>query len=195
MVATNHLTYTYVGMAGEGDFIGEGGIFRQADGEDGWDDISAGLPGEPQVRALLLEGGQSRGSVRRDAGRRLPQHDRGDSWERVADPAEGREVWSLAAHPSDPDTIFAGYEPCAIARSQDGGETWQEMDTSKVIYPHITTYMPPAGQAGHRHLRRPGPTPATCTAAIEVGGLIGQPRRRRDLDAVDGRPVSPQQHP
>ena len=44
MVATNHLTYTYVGMAGEGDFIGEGGIFRQADGQDGWDDISAGLP-------------------------------------------------------------------------------------------------------------------------------------------------------
>ena len=44
MVATNHLTYTYVGMGGEGDFIGDGGIFRQADGEEDWQDISAGLP-------------------------------------------------------------------------------------------------------------------------------------------------------
>ena len=55
MVATNHRTYTYIGMAGEGDFIGDGGIFRQADGEDSWVDISAGLPGNPQVRALLLK--------------------------------------------------------------------------------------------------------------------------------------------
>ena len=73
MVATNHLTYTYVGMAGEGDFIGEGGIFRQADGEDGWDDISAGLPGEPQVRALLLKADNPAVVFRRDAGRRLSQ--------------------------------------------------------------------------------------------------------------------------
>ena len=172
MVATNHLTYTYVGMGGEGDFIGDGGIFRQADGEDGWKDISAGLPNNPQVRALLLKpdnpavvfAGTQDGVYR--------SNDRGDSWQRVPDPADGREVWSLAAHPTDANTVFVGYEPCSIARSTDGGDTWQEMDTSGVIYPHITTYMPPLGK------RVIGITidpvdPNNMYAAIEVGGLLG----------------------
>ena len=73
MVATNHRTYTYVGLAGEGDYIGEGGLLRQADGEDAWEDISAGLPGNPQVRAPACQGGQLGRGVRRHAGRRLPQ--------------------------------------------------------------------------------------------------------------------------
>ena len=171
MVATNHLTYTYVGMAGEGDFIGDGGIFRQADGEEDWQDISAGLPGNPQVRALMIKpdnpavvfAGTQDGVYR--------SQDRGDSWERLADPADGREVWSLAAHPSDPDTIFAGYEPCAIARSQDGGNSWQDMDTSKVIFPHITTYMPPLGKRVIGISVDPVDS-SNVYAAIEVGGLL-----------------------
>ncbi|GIT02196.1 MAG: hypothetical protein CM1200mP27_08210 [Chloroflexota bacterium] len=44
MVASNHQTFVYVGLAGEGDYIGEGGIVRRADGEDDWTDISKGLP-------------------------------------------------------------------------------------------------------------------------------------------------------
>ena len=146
MVATNHRTYTYVGMAGEGDFIGEGGLLRQADGEDAWEDISAGLPGNPQVRALLLKADNSAVvfAGTQDGVYRSP--DRGASWQRLPDPAGGREVWSLAAHPSDPDTIFAGYEPCAIARSRGRRREWEDMDTSKVIFPHITTYMPPLGK-------------------------------------------------
>lgn len=171
MVVNNHLTYTYVGMAGEGDFIGEGGIFRQADGEADWKDISAGLPGNPQVRALLLKpdnpavvyAGTQDGVYR--------TQDRGESWERLPDPAGDREVWSLAAHPSEPDTIFAGYEPCAIARSQDGGNTWQEMDTSGVIYPHITTYMPPLGKRVIGISVDPVDS-SNVYAAIEVGGLL-----------------------
>ena len=82
-----------------------------------------------------------------------------------------REVWSLVAHPSDPDTIFAGYEPCAIARSTDGGDTWEEMDTSGVIYPHITTYMPPLGKRVIGMAIDPV-DPSNMYAAIEVGGLL-----------------------
>ncbi len=171
MVATNHRTYTYIGLAGEGDYIGEGGLLRQADGEDAWEDISAGLPGNPQVRALLLKANDpavvfagTQDGVYRSA-------DRGASWQRLSDPAEGREVWSLAANPSDANTIFAGYEPCAIARSRDGGETWEDMDTSKVIFPHITTYMPPLGKRVIGIAIDPV-DPNNMYAAIEVGGLL-----------------------
>ena len=171
MVATNHRTYTYVGLGGEGDFIGEGGLLRQADGEEAWEDISAGLPNEPQVRALLLKkdnpavvfAGTQDGVYR--------SSDRGATWQRVPDPANDREVWSLVAHPTNPDTIFVGYEPCAIARSRDGGDTWEEMDTSGVIYPHITTYMPPLGKRVIGMAIDPV-DPSNMYAAIEVGGLL-----------------------
>ena len=172
MVATNHRTYTYIGLAGEGDFIGEGGLLRQADGEDAWEDISAGLPGNPQVRALLLKADNPAVVFAGTQDGVYRSTDRGASWQRLSDPAGGREVWSLAAHPSDPDTIFAGYEPCAIARSKDGGETWEEMDTNKAIFPHITTYMPPLAKRVIGIAIDPVDS-ANMYAAIEVGGLLG----------------------
>ena len=172
MVATNHRTYTYVGMGGEGDFIGEGGIFRQADGEEEWKDISAGLPGNPQVRALVLKSDNSSVVYAGTQDGVYRSNDRGDSWEKLSDPSSDREVWSLAAHPTDANTIFVGYEPCSIARSTDGGDTWQDMDTSKVVYPHITTYMPPLAKRVIGLSIDPV-DPNNMYAAIEVGGLLG----------------------
>ncbi|MCI0789215.1 MAG: hypothetical protein J4N69_11125, partial [Chloroflexi bacterium] len=54
MVASDHRTYVYIGLAGEGEYIGEGGIVRRADGEEQWTQISNGLPDHPQVRALAI---------------------------------------------------------------------------------------------------------------------------------------------
>ena len=172
MAVAEHRTHVYLGLAGEGDYIGEGGLFRRADGESEWLDISAGLPENPQVRALLI----SRDNPQRVfAGTHVGlfrSEDRGETWEQLTDPAEGRDVWSLAAHPNDPETLFAGYEPCAIARSTDGGNTWQEMDTSRVTFPHITTYMEPLGKRVIGIAIDPV-DPANMYAAIEVGGLLG----------------------
>lgn len=171
MATAAHHTYLYAGLAGEGDYIGAGGLVRKADGQAEWEDITPGLPENPQVRALLLHpadpqtlfAGTQRGVYR--------SRDRGDTWQALADPSEGREVWSLAAHPADPQTLFAGYEPCAIARSADGGDTWQEMDTAGVIFPHITTYMPPLGKRVIGMAIDPV-DPRNMYAAIEVGGLL-----------------------
>jgi hypothetical protein len=54
MTAINHQTYLYVGLGGEGDNIGEGGLYRRAEGDDQWQNIAKGLPESPQVRALLV---------------------------------------------------------------------------------------------------------------------------------------------
>ena len=46
MTANGHQTYVYVGLAGEGDNLGEGGLLRWADG-DGWRSVTYGLPQNP----------------------------------------------------------------------------------------------------------------------------------------------------
>ena len=146
MVTSDHKTYVYVGLAGEGDYIGEGGIVRRADGDEQWQDISKGLPDNAQVRALAIRpddpsvvfAGTDKGVFR--------SRDRGETWEALNDAGPNHEVWSLVIHPENPDVILAGYDPCSVSRSQDGGDTWTMMDTSQVVYPHITTYMPPTGK-------------------------------------------------
>ena len=55
MTTTNgHRTHIYVGLAGEGDAIGPGGMLRRADGDSEWRSAAKGLPDEPQVRALAI---------------------------------------------------------------------------------------------------------------------------------------------
>ena len=171
MAASDHRTYVYVGMGGEGDYIGEGGMFRRADGEDEWQDVSKGLPDNPQVRALAIRpddpkviyAGTHQGVYR--------SNDRGDHWEALEEPGPGKEVWSLMINPDDPNVILAGYDPCSISRSQDGGNTWEKMDTSQVVFPFITTYMPPTGKRVIGMAFDPSNT-QDVYAAIEVGGLL-----------------------
>ncbi len=166
---TSHTTHLYVGLAGEGEFIGGGGLYRRAEGDDQWQSITNGLPDEPQVRALLVHpenpavvyAGTNQGPYRSD--------DRGDHWESLD--ARKADVWSLAFDPNDPDTVFAGYEPCGVYRSNDGGKHWDEMDTSGVKFPHITTYMPPLGKRVIGMAADPSNT-LDMYGAIEVGGLI-----------------------
>ena len=117
MVASDHRTYVYVGLAGEGDYIGEGGIVRRGDDEEQWRDISKGLLENAQVRGLAIRpddpkivfAGTDTGVYR--------SKDRGDTWEALNDTTSGHEVWSLAIHPDNPNVILAGYEPCSISRS------------------------------------------------------------------------------
>ena len=171
MVANNHRTYVYIGLAGEGENIAEGGMYRRLDGEDEWQSIANGLPSNPQVRALLIHpdnsaiiyAGTQEGVYRSD--------DRGERWESLDSPGEGYDVWSLASHPDNPDVIFAGYEPCSVYRSQDAGATWKQMNTDKVVYPFVTTYMPPLAKRVIGIAVDPS-NPNDMYGAIEVGGLI-----------------------
>ena len=44
MANNGHRTHIYVGLAGEGENIAEGGLLRQVEGEDDWHSITKGLP-------------------------------------------------------------------------------------------------------------------------------------------------------
>ena len=171
MTENNHRTYLYVGLAGEGDNIGAGGLYRRADGDEEWHEITIGLPSEPQVRALLVHpenpaviyAGTNLGPYRSD--------DRGEHWEALESPREGMDVWSLAFHPHDPNVMYAGYEPCAIYRSEDGGASWGEMNTERVVFPKVTTYMPPLAKRVIGIAADPS-DPSDMYASVEVGGLL-----------------------
>ena len=62
MSSSNHRTNVYIGLAGEsalvvgaeGTPLGQGGLYRRTEGEDGWTSVTDGLPDHPQVRALLV---------------------------------------------------------------------------------------------------------------------------------------------
>ena len=171
MTADHHQTFVYTGLAGEGEYIGAGGLYRYAAQNGEWQSLTNGLPENPQVRALLMHphnpamlyAGTNRGPYRSD--------DRGEHWEALEAPQQGTDVWSLAFHPNDANIIYAGYEPCAIYRSEDSGEHWKKMNTEKVVFPHITTYMPPLGKRVIGMAADPS-APQDMYAAIEVGGLL-----------------------
>ena len=99
--------------------------------------------------------------------------DRGDHWEALNVPGDGGEVWSLAFHPHDPNVMYAGYEPCAIHHSEDGGESWRKLNTDGVIFPHVSTYKPPLATRVIGMVADPS-NPMDMYAAIEAGGLAGQ---------------------
>ncbi|ETX07939.1 MAG: hypothetical protein ETSY2_08255 [Candidatus Entotheonella gemina] len=168
---STHQPYVYTGLGGEGDYIDAGGLYRCADGDTNWEPLSAGLPEHPQVRALamhpsdpnILYAGTQAGVYRSD--------DQGEHWEALEAPRAGQDVWSLTFHPQNPDILYAGYEPCAIYRSEDSGAHWQCMHTDDVIFPHITTVMPPLCKRVIGIAIDPS-DPQDMYAAIEVGGLL-----------------------
>ena len=56
----------------------------------------------------------------------LRSHDRGSTWQRSG--MEGQIVKSLAISPHDSRVIYAGTKPALMFVSQDGGNTWSELE-------------------------------------------------------------------
>ena len=42
-------------------------------------------------------------------------------------PMNSREVWKIAADPTNPNIIFAGTRPASLYRSNDGGHSWRQL--------------------------------------------------------------------
>jgi len=170
-------TYVYVGLAGEHPLVagsapnvlGEGGLFRRADGEEQWRNMTQGLPKDPQVRALAVhpENPQVIYAGTQDGVYR--SNDRGEHWAPTA--SHKGEVWSLAFHPQDSNIVLAGYDRGSIQRSEDGGETWRKANTDKVAFPHISMH-PTEIVKRVIGLAFDASDPQDVYGAIEVGGLL-----------------------
>jgi len=164
-------TYVYVGLAGDTDtgrFV-SAGLLRSREGEGAWEPLDAAFPAPPQVRAILTDPahpgrvtiGTQDGIWRSD--------DAGQHWQRLAAPAPGLAVWSLARHPREPRTILTGYEPAAVLRSDDDGASWRGLFV-EWRFPEITLWPEPSPKRVTGIAVDPA-NPSNIYVSLEVGGL------------------------
>ena len=99
------------------------GLFRKEAGDDGWEELTNGMPPSAQVRAIavhpddpsVLFAGTQRGVYR--------SQDRGAQWKRM-DLPDGWVVWSIQFHPNDSKVMYLGTEGSEVFTSKDSGESW-----------------------------------------------------------------------
>jgi len=110
------------------------------------------------VYAGLLGGGVQR---TRDGGR---------NWDDCRLPAD--DVFSIAVSPAN-GVVFAGTEPSALYRSDDGGESWRELTGLLELPSRPTWSFPPRPWTSHVRWIAPNPhDPDVLLAGIELGGLM-----------------------
>ena len=73
MAANNHQTYIYVGLAGEGQYMAEGGLYRYAESTGEWQSMTQRTATHPAGAGLTDPSGQPCGAVRRYAVRTVSQ--------------------------------------------------------------------------------------------------------------------------
>jgi hypothetical protein len=57
-------------------------------------------------------------------------NDNGMTWELLESPMSGKQIWSIALDPVDPDVMFVGTKPPATYRSSDRGNSWERLSTN-----------------------------------------------------------------
>ena len=124
----------------------------------------------PQVRAILTDPGHpGRVTIGTQDGV-WRSEDCGDTWRPALGSVSGPRGWSLSRHPHHSETIFAGYEPCAIVRSVDDGASWETLPV-EATFPDIT--MRPEPMPKRVLGVAVDPTePEAIYACLEIGGLL-----------------------
>jgi photosystem II stability/assembly factor-like uncharacterized protein len=123
-MSTVHHVYVGAVRSTEG---GRGGVYRQAVGSRRWDVLDDGLPDGAEVHAVTVERSDPDAVLIATTKGAYRSGNRGERWERLALPDDGTDIWSITVHPSDPRTIYAGYGPTGVYRSDDGGDHWKKL--------------------------------------------------------------------
>ena len=108
--------------------------------------------------------------------------DRGLSWEPVGEGIPYARVMAVAVsrleHSGGYGVVWAGTEPSALYRSEDGGQTWDERPTLRDLPSAATWSFPPRPWTHHVRWIEPDPHLAErLFVGIELGGVM------RSLDA------------
>jgi len=123
-------SYVYAGVApwiGATPGVPIQGLYRLDPGAGNWENLTAGLPKDVEVRGMAIRrgnpptifAGTQRGPYRSTDG--------GVTWKALPLPGKEQVVWSIELHPTDPNILFVGTEGTTIYRSKDGGDSFQEL--------------------------------------------------------------------
>lgn len=97
--------------------------------------------------------------------------DAGENWEPVAEGAMHSEVTAVAQ--AVDGVVWAGTEPSAVFRSQDGGRTWTEMKSLQELPSKPTWSFPPRPWTSHVRWIQPDLNKAgRIFVGIELGGVM-----------------------
>lgn len=106
-------------------------LFRSDDGGKSWRNIAvpaaehgeiASLADSPAIKGGMYIAGRGLGVLRTDDG--------GKTWVPRDDGLPNQSVIAVAAHTTQPDTVYAVVQDSGVYRSQDGGKSWRLMDRS-----------------------------------------------------------------
>ena len=112
-------------------------------------------------------GGLRGGNLRRP----VPHGNAGRRWERVL---EGDIRW-VSVDPTDDRVVYAGTEPVHLYRSEDGGDTWEEVRGLQDLPQAVKEqwWFPTPPHEGHvRHILVDENDPACLYLCLEHGGIV-----------------------
>jgi len=126
----NKKTRLFAGAGAAGSSKGaplRGGLFRWNDGANTWEALSAGLPDNLEVRAIVADPGNPDVIYAGTQDGPYRSIDAEDHWQRLDFLDRDAVIWSLTIHPTRPHILYAGTAPIALYRSLDGGDSWSRL--------------------------------------------------------------------
>src|SRR3984893_8241403 len=104
-------------------------------------------------------------------------HDTGNSWQHVDEGITSEHVMSVAVsaleRTGNAGVVYAGTEPSALFRSEDGGRTWRELAALRQLPSAPTWSFPPRPYTSHiRWITLDPLLPGRVFAAAEAGALV-----------------------
>lgn len=121
-------------------------------------------PGEVQIRALAVYPNNPQRLLAGSEVGIYRSEDKGASWELLDSPMDGKQIWSLGIHPSNPEVIYAGTKPPAIYRSLNDGKSWERV-------PIITAESCFAGAPKVTNIVFDPRDPNTIWVGVEIDGV------------------------
>jgi hypothetical protein len=109
--------------------------------------------------------------------------DGGKSWAKALD----GDIRAVTVDPADDRVIYAGLEPVALLRSEDGGDHWQELEALKELPEAVRKnwWFPQPPHLGHvRHIFIHPDDSSIIYLCIEHGGIVRSFNRGRSWEDV-----------